>query len=63
MQQPSFSVGPRDRVAMPVAPLGHLALGIEQEVNGDAVVQGSLEVRQNSVLELVLASPAVPEGP
>ena len=25
--------------------------------------QGSLEVRQNSVLELVLASPAVPEGP
>jgi hypothetical protein len=26
-------------------------------------VQGSLEVRQNSVPELVLASPAVPEGP
>lgn len=49
--------GPVDRsilVAVPV--VKHLLLQAQQ-------LQGSLEVRQNSVLELVLASPAVPEGP
>ena len=37
MQHPAFAVGPGDPMAEPVAALLCLALGVEQQVYGDAV--------------------------
>ena len=38
MQHPAFAVGPGDPMAELVAPLLCLALGVEQQVHGDAVI-------------------------